>query len=212
VLSATIAAVAVAIAGCGGSTKASTQTSAVSSTAAAPATSTAQATTTASSTSAAPTTTASASTGSQDPVTVKGKTGDTLTLRGDGLGPNGPTTKSRLEVTLKGVRGPFSGFDVPAGQKLIGLDLQMVNVGTVKYSDPLPEGTLTLAGGGTGKLTSLIAASGPNPCPNPSLKLAHGQAQNFCEAFQVPTDAKPEAFEYAADNGYGDTGLWRLAR
>ncbi len=182
------------IAGCGSSTKTITQTSAVS-----------VSTTVAAS--AVTTTAASSSSGSSDPVTVKGSTGDMLTLQGDGLGPSGPTTKSKVQVTLKGMRGPFSGFNLAAGKQLIGFDMRIVNVGTVKYSDPLPDGTLTLIGGGTGKPTSLIAVSGKNACDNPSVRLPHGQSKDFCLAFEVPTGAKPEALQYATDSGYGDTGL-----
>ncbi len=194
-----LAAAGVLIAGCGGSTKTITQTSAVSvsATVAAP----------------APTTTSSSSSsGSSDPVTVKGSTGDTLTLQGAGLGSNGPTTKSKLQVTLTGMRGPFAGFDIAAGKKLIGFDLKIVNVGSVKYSDPLPGGTLTLVGGGTGKSTSLIAVGGKNPCDNPRVNLSPAQSKSVCLAFEVPTSAKPEALQYATDSGYGDTGLWRLDR
>ena len=193
----TLAVAAIVVAGCGSSTQTITQTSAVS-----------VSTTVAAS--AATTTAASSTTGSSDPVTVKGSTGDMLTLQGDGLGSSGPTTKSKVQVTLQGMRGPFSGFNVAAGKQLIGFDMRIVNVGSVKYSDPLPDGTLTLIGGGTGKPTSLIAVGGKNPCEDPSLRLSHGQSKDFCLAFEVPAGAKAQALQYATDSGYGDTGLWRL--
>src|SRR3954452_9351159 len=148
---------------------------------------------------------------SDDPVTVKGTVGDALILNGSGLNddPN-DHRKTRVKVTLKGVRGPLSGFDVPKGRALIGVELEFENLGRLRYDEAQPQGQLTVAGGETGKQTSLIPLSGRNPCDNKSLKLRTGQARVTCIAFEVPKGEKPQAFEYVTDVGYGDTGLWRL--
>jgi hypothetical protein len=148
--------------------------------------------------------------GIPDAITVKGKVGDTLALQGSGLNGSDDHTKSRIRVTLKGIKGPFKGFDVPAGRRLIGVQLKFVNVGKLPYDNPLPHGELTVAGGENAKQTNLIAIGGKNPCDNPSVKLQKGQSKSVCIAFDVPKADKPQSFQYVADSGFGDTGLWSL--
>lgn len=197
--------------GCGGSSSSGTTTTTAKPTAA---TTAAPATTTTTTTQAAATTPASTTTADatrKDAITVRGRTGDTLTLIGQYATTVQGTPKRRVKVkvTALGVRGPFSGFDLPKGHKLIGIDLRVTNVGDIRYEDALPSGTLILAGGENGKPTNLIS-SGQSPCDNPSLKLAPGQSKKVCAAFDVPTSAKLLTFQYEVDSGFGDTGLWRL--
>jgi hypothetical protein len=148
--------------------------------------------------------------GIPDAVTVKGKVGDTLALQGSGLSGSSDHTKTRIRVTLKGIKGPFKGFDVPAGRQLIGVQLRFVNVGKLRYDNPLPHGELTVAGGENAKQTNLIAIGAKSPCDNPAVKLKKGQSKNVCIAFEVPKADKPQSFQYVADSGFGDTGLWSL--
>ena len=146
--------------------------------------------------------------GIPDAVTLKGRLGDTLTLEGAGL--NADHQKSKIRVTLQGMRGPFQGFKVANDRKLIGVVLKVKNVGKLKYDDPLPGGKLTGASGESGKQTSLIPFGQANPCDNPSLKLKSGQSKSVCIAFEVPKADKPRTFEFGTDSGFGDTGLWKL--
>lgn len=146
--------------------------------------------------------------GIPDAVTLKGRLGDTLTLEGAGL--NADHRKSKIRVTLQGMKGPFQGFKVAANRKLIGVVLKVKNVGKLKYDDPLPGGKLTGASGESGKQTSLIPFGQANPCDNPSLKLKSGQSKSVCIAFEVPKADKPRTFEFGTDSGFGDTGLWKL--
>jgi hypothetical protein len=195
-----------ALAGCGGSGSDAHTAAAIgpAPTRAAAATTTATPTPTA-------TATAAAADDSADPTTHKAKLGATLKLAGSGLHDDvNDHRKTLIKVTLKDQRGPFSGFQLPANRKLIGVDLHFVNIGKLRYDDALPSGTLTLSGGETGKPTQLIPGSGANPCPTPSLKLKTGQSKDVCVAFEVPKSAKPIAYQYVTDSGYGDTGLWKL--
>jgi hypothetical protein len=146
--------------------------------------------------------------GIPDAVTLKGRLGDTLTLEGAGL--NADHQKSKIRVTLQGMKGPFQGFKVASDRQLIGVVLKVKNVGKLKYDDPLPGGKLTGASGESGKQTSLIPFGGTNPCDNPSLKLTTGQSKSVCIAFEVPKADKPRTFEFGTDSGFGDTGLWKL--
>jgi hypothetical protein len=149
--------------------------------------------------------------GIPDAITVKGRTGDTLALQGSGLNDGSSDhTKTRIRVTLRGVKGPFKGFDIPKGRQLIGVELRFVNVGKLVYDNPLPQGELTVASGENAKQTNLIAIGRKSPCDNPSVKLKAGQSKNVCIAFDVPKAEKPKSFQYVADHGFGDTGLWAL--
>ena len=145
--------------------------------------------------------------GSPDVQTFRGKIGDSFTLVGQ-PGFKKPA-KDAVKVTVLGLTGPFSGFDLGKGRKLIGLKVRFEGVGSKRYDDAQPSGQLTLSSGESGKPTSLITA-GNSPCDNPSLKLKKGDSVTECLAFDIPKNAKPRVFEYATDSGFGDTGVWRL--
>src|SRR4051812_33022808 len=84
--------------------------------------------------------------GVPDVITVKGKLGERLELQGSGLNDDvNDHAKTDVRVTLKGVRGPFKGYDIAADRKLIGLELRFTNAGELEYSDPQPDGTLSVA-------------------------------------------------------------------
>jgi hypothetical protein len=149
--------------------------------------------------------------GVPDVITVKGKLGDRLELQGSGLNDDvNDHAKTDIRVTLKAMRGPFKGYDVAVDRKIVGLELRFTNAGKLEYNDPQPDGTLSVAGGETGKQTNLITLGGKEPCQNNSVKLKPGQSRDTCIAFEVPKRGKLEAFQYITDSGFGDTGLWSL--
>jgi hypothetical protein len=151
--------------------------------------------------------------GIEDAVTVKGALGDTLELNGSGLGNKDPSdhTKSKVAVTLSTVKGPFKGYDIKSNRKLIGLQFKFKNTGELVYDNPLPNGKLKLAGGGSGKQTNLIQIDGSkDPCSNPRLKLKPGKSKSVCIAFEVPKKGKLDTFSYTSDSGYGDTAEWSM--
>src|SRR3954447_11069912 len=201
-------------AGCGGGSKSNDTPPAADQTTPAPAETTPAATTT--ETTPAETAKASPSSitrpdadgdGTPDIQTFRGKVGSTFTLVGQ------PTykkpSKEAVKVTVLGDTGPYSGFDLGAGRKLIGIQVRFEGVGSKRHDDAQPGGQLTVTGGETGKQTSLISA-GKSPCDNPSLKLAKGKSVTECIAYDIPKSAKPRVFEYATSSGYGDTGIWKL--
>lgn len=146
--------------------------------------------------------------GTPDVQTFRGELGDTFTL----VGQPGfeKASEEAVEVTVLGVTGPFSGFDLDPGRKLIGIKIRFKGVDGHVFDDPQPNGQLTVTGGETGKQTSLIAVSGKNPCDNPSVKLKEGKSVTSCLAFDIPKNAKPQVFEFATSSGFGDTGIWKL--
>ncbi len=204
------------IAGCGGDTKTETTTVAApaATTEAAPTPTTEAETTETTETSetSEPSTAGDDDLTRKEAITVRGRRGDGLTLLGQyATSISGkPKARVKVKVTLKTIRGPFPGFDLAKGRKLIGFDLKVTNTGTKRFDDALPSGMLILVGGENGKPTSLISGSAGNPCKNPSLKLRPGQSKEVCVAFEVPTKAKLQTLQYVVDSGYGDTALWRL--
>jgi hypothetical protein len=152
--------------------------------------------------------------GIEDPVTVKGNLGDTLELKGSGLGNKDTSdhTKTRISIKLTKIKGPFKGYDIGSTKKLIGLQFRFKNTGELVYDNPLPNGKLKLAGGGSGKQTNLIQIDGSkDPCQNPRLKLKPGKSKSVCIAFEVPKKGKLGSFSYTSDSGYGDTAEWALS-
>lgn len=146
--------------------------------------------------------------GSPDVQTFRGRPGDSFTLVGQ-PGYKKPS-KEAVRVTVLGVTGPISGYNLDPGRQLVGIRVRFEGVGTKVYDDPQPNGQLTVTGGETGKQTSLITGSGKNPCDDPSLKLHRGDSVISCLAFDIPKSARPQVFEYAASSGYGDTGIWKF--
>jgi hypothetical protein len=213
----TICGAAVLIAGCGGGSETKTvtvpaTTPAVTTEAATTPTTTVTVSATETTAPVTTETVAAADDSRQDPITVKGRRGDAFVLLGQyATTVSGkPKGRVKVKVTLDGMRGPFSGFDLAAGRKLIGFDVTVTNIGAKRFSDPLPSGQLILGGGDTGKQTNLISGSNASPCDNPSLKLEQGESKKVCIAFDVPKRARLVSFQFATDSGYGDTGLWRL--
>ena len=91
--------------------------------------------------------------GSPDVATFRGKLGDTFIL----VGQPGyqKAAKDAVQVTVKKITGPFSGFNLPSGKQLIGVQVTFEGVGDEVYNNPQPHGELTLDSGETGKQTSL---------------------------------------------------------
>ena len=84
-------------------------------------------------------------------------------LNGSGLGNKDPSdhTKTKISVKLTNkIKGPFKGYQIAANKKLIGLQFRFKNVGELVYDNPLPNGKLKLAAGGSGKQTNLIQIDG----------------------------------------------------
>lgn len=207
-----LCALATPLAGCGGETKTTTET--VRSPATAPATvaTPAAATDPDPDPVTTPAATPPADEARKDSITVKGRRGDALTLLGQyATSVSGaPKARVKVKVALTAIRGPFSGYDVASGHKLMGFDVRITNVGRKQAYIPLPSGIVTLVDGERAKQTGLITGSGTSPCQNPTLRLTRGQSKKVCIAFDVPKDGKLQTFQFSTDSGYGDTGLWRL--
>jgi hypothetical protein len=134
--------------------------------------------------------------------------GETLKLRGSG----GLT----VDVTVDAVLDPLSvgQYDqADAGQRFIGVQVTLQNVGSVPYSDS-PSNGATLLSRSDEQATSEIVTGGP--CGNgfqSSAKIAPGDTQQGCLPFELPVNETAGTFQFTLDSGFADqTGQWSLAR
>jgi hypothetical protein len=186
-MAASFAVVAAAVAGCGTQTIIKTVTSpAVSSNA------------------AATTSTSANSGGSGQP--QQAKIGDTLTLSGNG--------GEALKVTVHQVMDPLpvGSFDQPdSGQRFVGVQITLKNVGSVPYSDS-PSNGATLLSNTNEQAQGQIVTGGP--CGNgfqSSVKLALGDTQQGCLPFELPIGQTPSTFQFTLNSGFADqTGQWSV--
>jgi hypothetical protein len=136
------------------------------------------------------------------------RAGDALTLSGDSGGES-------LAVTADGVMDPLAvgEFDqADPGQRFVGVQVTLQNVGTVPYSDS-PSNGATLLSSDDEQAQSEIVTGGP--CANgfgSDVKIAPGDSQQGCVAFELPDGATPATFQFTLDSGFADdTGQWSLA-
>jgi hypothetical protein len=135
------------------------------------------------------------------------KVGDTLTLTGnDG---------ESMAVKVDGVMDPLDvGPDdqADAGQRFVGIQITLKNVGAVAYSDSPSNGS-TLLSNTDEQAKDQIVSGGP--CGNDfasSAKIAAGQTQQGCVPFEMPVGQTPATFQFTLSSGFANqTGQWSLA-
>lgn len=134
------------------------------------------------------------------------KLGATLTLAGnDG---------ESMVVTVDQVMDPLpvGQFDQPdSGQRFVGVQITLKNVGSVAYSDS-PSNGATLLSDTNEQATSEDVSGGP--CGNDfesSANIAPGNTQQGCIPFEMPTGQAPGTFQFTLDSGFANqTGQWSL--
>jgi hypothetical protein len=161
----------------------------------------AQTAATGASTAAAPTAATGASAARQAAV------GDTLRLSGQ--------SGEALAVTVDSVMDPLTvgQFDeADGGDRYIGVQITLKNVGMVAYSDS-PSNGGTLLGANNEQAESELVEGGP--CGNEfsaSVHIAPGDMQQGCLAFELSDGQSAGSFQFTLDSGFADqTGQWSLA-
>lgn len=129
--------------------------------------------------------------------------GDTITLSG---------MDNQMDVTMLKVIDPVaaSQFDTPPnGQKLVGIEFKMKNVGTNAYGDSPDNGAELILRDDTQADTTITTDP---PCDSPGhWNIAPGATRQGCLAFQVPTGAQPKTVQLTLDSGMADqTGEWTV--
>jgi hypothetical protein len=120
-----------------------------------------------------------------------------------------------LAVTVDAVMNPLpvGQFDqADSGDRYVGVQITLRNVGTVAYSDS-PSNGATLLGSDDEQAESEIVEGGP--CGNDfsaSVHIAVGDLQRGCLPFELPDGKAAGSFQFTLDSGFaGQTGQWSLA-
>jgi len=129
--------------------------------------------------------------------------GAMVTVRGNKPGES-------LQVEVLSVRDPASSAVVApeAGNRFVGIDLTVRNVGTATYRDSPSNGTAIFASNGQRYLADVLDAVQP---ALGTLSLAPGASATGYITFQVPTAARLARFDFTLDLGFGpQTGTWTI--
>jgi len=133
--------------------------------------------------------------------------GDTLTLQGNG--------RDSMAVTVDQVMDPLQvgPYDQPdSGQRFVGIQITLKNVGQVAYSDSPSNGS-TLLSNTNEQATGEIVSGGPygNDFAS-SANIAPGDIQQGCIPFEMPVGQTPATFQFTLDSGFANqTGQWSVA-
>jgi hypothetical protein len=198
---------ALLLGGCGGQTIVRTVTVAGQHTHAAAQQSSSPQTSSATAAPAASTQAGSTTTSASHSASRQAVVGDTLKLQGS----NGET----MDVTVDSVLDPLAvGVDdvADSGQRFIGVQITLRNVGSTPYSDS-PSNGATLLSNNDEQATGEIVTGGP--CGNDfqsSANIAPGDQQQGCLPFELPVGETASSFQFTLDSGFaGQTGQWSLA-
>jgi hypothetical protein len=133
--------------------------------------------------------------------------GSTITLHGQ----NGEV----LAVTVDGIMDPLAVGSIDQadpGQRYLGVQITLKNVGAVSYSDS-PSNGATLLSTINEQATGQIVTGGP--CGNDfqsSVNIAPGNTEQGCLPFEMPNGQTPGTFQFTLNSGFADqTGQWSLA-
>lgn len=135
------------------------------------------------------------------------KVGDTITLVGTEDG-------SKLDVTVTKTvdpAKPADEFTAPDdGNRWIGVQFQLVNTGTIAYSDSPGNGTQIADSEGQ-QFTSVFADTSAGPSMASSVNLKPGSKALGWVVFEVPEASKADVVQFTMDSGFADqTGEWKL--
>lgn len=135
------------------------------------------------------------------------KVGDTIALTGTEDG-------SKLDVTVVKTVDPAKSADEftspDTGNRWIGVQFQLVNTGTVAYSDSPGNGTQIADDQGQ-QFTSTFADISAGPSMASSVNLKPGAKALGWVVFEVPKASKGATVQFGMDSGFADqTGEWKL--
>ena len=129
--------------------------------------------------------------------------GGTVTVRGK-------LPSESLQVQLVGIRDPASSSVIQPdpGNRFVGIQLAVKNVGTSTYHDSPSNGTALFSTDGQRSLADVLDAVQP---ALGTLTLAPGATASGFITFQVATSATLARFNLTLDLGFGpETGTWTL--
>jgi len=136
------------------------------------------------------------------------KIGSTVTLKGEQSG-------EQVEATLLAYREsiPVGEYDTPqSGMKFVGVTLKLKNTGSVLYSDSPSNGAVILTSTGRQAKTAIVTGGDCAEGFSESVKIAAGESQEGCIAFELPEGATAAKLQWTPSNGYSEeTAEWSLS-
>ena len=133
--------------------------------------------------------------------------GDQISLSGAGGLQMGVTVEQVMDPLTV---GEYDQADV--GQRYVGVQITLKNLGDVAYSDSPSNGSTLLSASGE-QADSQIVSGGP--CGNEfgsRTNIAPGESQQGCIAFEMPQGESAGEFQFTLNSGFADqTGEWSLA-
>ncbi|MGK5547167.1 DUF4352 domain-containing protein [Streptomyces sp. URMC 127] len=135
--------------------------------------------------------------------------GGKLTLKGKKAG-------EQLDVTLKAFADPAHSdnkYNKPAaGKRFVAAQFELVNTGTVAYSDS-PSSDAKVVDEQGQAFTQTMGSVTEGPKFPVTVNLAQGAKALGWVVFSVPESSKPAKVQFTLDNGFADeTGEWTLKK
>lgn len=137
---------------------------------------------------------------------LRAAVGDAITLRGteDGL---------QVRVTVTSVIDPGTAgeFMEPSeGQRYVGVDLQLENVGTLPYDDS-PDNGAQLIDQDNRQYSPTFAEINDCQTFGGGVTMSPGDTRAGCVIFAIPEPAALRSFQFTLDSGFApQTGVWEF--
>jgi Domain of unknown function (DUF4352) len=135
---------------------------------------------------------------------------------GDHVKLKGENTGERVEATLVAYRkSVFAGeYDEPEdGMRFVGVTLRIRNIGSVSYSDSPSNGAVILTPRGEQGKTATIATGECSENFAESVRIAPGQSQEGCIAFEIPEGVTAAKLQWTPSSGFSnETAEWTIVK
>jgi hypothetical protein len=135
--------------------------------------------------------------------------GDPVKLKGENAG-------ERVEATLVAYRkSVFAGeYDEPEnGMRFVGVTLRLKNIGSVPYSDSPSNGAVILTPRGEQGKTTPIATGECSEDFADSVRIAPGESQEGCIAFEIPEGVTAAKLQWTPSSGFSnETAEWTIVK
>jgi hypothetical protein len=144
----------------------------------------------------------SGSEGSKQP---RSKVGDSITLEG---------TDTKMKVKLLGVDRNLSAGEIDEpqrGRKYVGVRVRLTNVGDATYDDSPSNGAKLITNKDEQADTTILTGGDCASSFASDTTISPGSSQQGCLPFEIKKKAKPKAFQFSLDSGFGpETGEWSV--
>jgi hypothetical protein len=133
---------------------------------------------------------------------------------GDPATVTGQSSGEEIEATVTSYKDSLTTeIDKPSsGNRFVGVELKLKNVGSKPYSDAPSNGATLLTAAGRQAKGAIIGSGECSESFTASVKLAPSEAQEGCIAFEMPEGETAAKFQWTAASGFaGETAEWSLS-